>query len=82
MCIYLCLSLCMYISISHWLCISASVYFDDHDNDNHRHYYYSVVARTYALATYPLGYELGRMALLHGLAQQMHTTPRAVVYAS
>ena len=54
MCIYLCLSLCMYISISHWLCISASVYFDDHDNDNHRHYYYSVVARTYALATYPL----------------------------
>ena len=51
MCIYLCLSLCMYISISHWLCISASVYFDDHDNDNHRHYYYSVVARTYALAT-------------------------------
>ena len=55
MCIYLCLSLCMYISISHWLCISASVYFDDHDNDNLRHYYYSVVARTYALATYPLG---------------------------
>ena len=34
-------------------CVSASVYFDDHDNDNHRHYYYSVVARTYALATYP-----------------------------
>ena len=28
---------------------------DDHDNDNRRHYYYSVVARTYALATYPLG---------------------------
>ena len=51
----------MYLLVAYYLllmtydCVSASGYFDDHDNDNHRHYYYSVVARTYALATYPLG---------------------------
>ena len=54
-CILVYLLVAYYLLLMTYDCVSASVYFDDHDNDNHRHYYYSVVARTYALATYPLG---------------------------